>query len=131
MNMTATRKMDALNRVVLPADMRAALGVAPKDCMTLEEIATGVVALTAGNSGHTVRRVDELGRILLSSQLREEMNLDEKAEVRLICADGRILISAAVPVCRLCGRELGQETVQLHGYSVCAECVRALQKEAV
>ena len=131
MNMTATRKMDALNRVVLPADMRAALGITPKTGITVEEVTPNVVALTADDTGLIVRHIDELGRILLSPQIREEMNLDEKAEVRLVCADGRILISAAVPVCRICGHELEGEAVQLHGYSVCAECVRALQKEAV
>ena len=132
MKMATVRKMDTLNRVVLPADMRSALGMEPKCRVTLEQTEGGVIAIGTGDNGSGLTRtVDELGRVALPAELREALNLNQEAEVRMTCDGRRILLQASVPVCRLCGSEIKGRSLAFGGYAVCEDCVKAIQSAKI
>ena len=128
---TMVRKMDTLHRVVLPREMMAAAGIKPRDCLSIMADETGTVTLVKGETGECRRRVDELGRILLSPSIRNLLNLNENAEMRISCEDGKIILKSNVQVCRLCGSETGGSCVRVSGHPVCERCLKSLSQPAV
>lgn len=69
-----------------------------------------------------VRKLDELGRIVLPREFRQALDLSEKSEVR-IWADAensQIVIQKEEPTCIFCGNM--EDLKQLRGKSICALC---------
>lgn len=130
MKTTTVRKMDNMNRVVLPADMRAALGIGPKSYVSLEQDKEGVITIEKGEKG-SERMVDELGRIALSAEMREAMNLNSDAEVWMSCDGDRILLQAPVPVCRLCGCEIKGNHLSFGGSLICMDCLNLIKESKI
>lgn len=68
-----------------------------------------------------VRRVDELGRIVIPIELRRTMNIDEKDALEIYTdTDGRIILRKYQPGCS-CG-EL-QNLVNINGVVLCHNCI--------
>ena len=71
-----------------------------------------------------VRKIDELGRIVLPIELRNSMGLSPKDTLEIFVDDEKIILKKYQPACIFCGAE--QELVSHKGKNVCAECARAL-----
>lgn len=73
-----------------------------------------------------VRKLDELGRIVLPIELRRTLDIAERDELE-ICLDGdKIVLKKYEPACVFCG-DAG-ELVSYRGKNVCAKCVRKMSE---
>ncbi len=71
-----------------------------------------------------VRKVDELGRIVLPIELRRTLNIAEKDALEIYVDGESILLKKYEPACIFCGNA---KDVQVYkGKNICAECIRDL-----
>ncbi len=71
-----------------------------------------------------VRRVDELGRLVIPKELRREIGVMDGDEVEILGGEGCIVIKKYSPVCFLCGS--AEELVSFKGRKICSDCIREL-----
>lgn len=76
-----------------------------------------------------VRKVDELGRIVLPKELRVTLNIKEKDPLEIyVDDDGKIILKKYEPTCVFCGGM--NDIVRFHGYNVCKDCRKKLSEKA-
>ena len=69
-----------------------------------------------------VRKVDELGRIVLPIELRKSMEIDKKGDaVEIFIDDDRIILKKYQPACVFCGD--ADEVVPFGGKLLCRSCI--------
>jgi transcriptional pleiotropic regulator of transition state genes len=73
-----------------------------------------------------VRKVDELGRVVLPKELRDILNIAEKDPLEIFVEDGAIILQKYQPGCVFCS-DIGNLKV-LHGKGVCKKCIRELKQ---
>lgn len=73
-----------------------------------------------------VRKVDELGRIVLPIELRRNLDIEERDPVEIYLDGDKIVLQKYEPACLFCGSSLG--LVKYRGKNVCQECARNLGK---
>ena len=66
-----------------------------------------------------MRKVDNLGRIVIPKELRKKYGLEIGAELAFEDIGAGILVKASDKACRLCGRELEKA----HEIPLCPECI--------
>ena len=64
-----------------------------------------------------VRKVDELGRIVLPIELRRTLDIAEK--------DSSIVLKKYQPACIFC--DDAKDVIVYHGKNICPKCIKALQ----
>ena len=67
-----------------------------------------------------VRRIDELGRIVLPIELRRILELNERDRVEITAEDDRIILRKYEPACALCGRK--EELIPYREKQICRRC---------
>ena len=72
-----------------------------------------------------VRKVDELGRIVLPIELRRTLNIEIKDPLEIYVDGESIMLKKYQPACIFCGSS--DEVTQLKGKNVCGQCLRELQ----
>ena len=74
----------------------------------------------------SVRRIDELGRIVIPNEIRHVLHLGKTSTVILEVDDGRLIIKPIVNICANCGSiiPLGKK------YRLCDKCVREIRKKS-
>ena len=73
-----------------------------------------------------VRKVDELGRIVLPIELRRTMGIDIKDALEIFVDGASIVLRKYAQTCVFCGGSKG--VVEFRGKCVCADCLRELKK---
>ncbi len=73
-----------------------------------------------------VRKVDELGRIVLPIELRRTLNIDIRDPLEIYVDGESIMLKKYQPACIFCGSS--DDIRQVHGKNVCAKCISELQK---
>ena len=73
-----------------------------------------------------VRKVDELGRIVLPIELRRTLSINEKDALEIFVDNDKIVLQKYEPACIFCGS--ADDIVNYKGRNVCAECRSALSK---
>ena len=68
-----------------------------------------------------VRKVDELGRIVLPIELRRTLDIAERDELEIYLNDDKVILKKYEPSCIFCGSSCG--LVTYHGRNVCMECI--------
>ena len=68
-----------------------------------------------------VRKVDELGRIVLPVELRRTLDIAERDELEIYLDDDKVILKKYEPSCIFCGSSCG--LVSYHGRNVCMECI--------
>ena len=68
-----------------------------------------------------VRKVDELGRIVLPIELRRTLDIAERDELEIYLDDDKVVLIKYEPSCIFCGSSCG--LVTYHGRNVCMECI--------
>lgn len=68
-----------------------------------------------------VRKVDELGRIVLPIELRRTLDIAERDELEIYLDDDKVVLRKYEPSCIFCGSSCG--LVTYHGRNVCMECI--------
>ncbi|WP_312694481.1 AbrB/MazE/SpoVT family DNA-binding domain-containing protein [Caproiciproducens sp.] len=72
-----------------------------------------------------VRKVDELGRIVLPKELRITLNINEKDPLEIfVDEDGRIILKKYEPACIFCNSM--NDVVSFKGHNVCRECMQKI-----
>jgi transcriptional pleiotropic regulator of transition state genes len=74
-----------------------------------------------------VRRVDELGRIVLPIEIRKVLDIKVKDHIEIFMDDGRIVLQKCQPFCIFCGN--GENIVYFGGKRVCSECIEKLKEQ--
>lgn len=73
-----------------------------------------------------VRRVDELGRIVLPKELRNTFDIEEKDALEIYTEGNTIILKKYEPACIFCG-DAG-DVVSFRGRNVCKNCIKELQQ---
>lgn len=71
-----------------------------------------------------VRKVDELGRIVLPMELRRTFNIRKEDPLEIFVDEDSIVLRKYEPACIFCGSADG--VVQVHGKNVCRNCVNEM-----
>lgn len=72
-----------------------------------------------------VRKVDELGRIVLPVELRRTLNIAEKDALEIYVDDDRIILKKYEPTCIFCGNS--KEVISFKGKNICPACLSELK----
>ena len=75
-----------------------------------------------------VRKIDELGRIVLPSELRRVFGIREGEELEISVEGERVILQKRDDVCLFCGAE--DPAVQYRGRRVCQDCAAELGRQA-
>lgn len=76
-----------------------------------------------------VRKVDELGRIVLPIEMRRTLDIAEKDALEIFVEGDSIILRKYQNACVFCGSV--KELNQFKNRCVCAQCMEALKKEGV
>ena len=71
-----------------------------------------------------VRKVDELGRIVLPIELRRTLDIEEKDALEIYVDGNSVILRKYAPTCVFCGGEEGLG--HFKGKTICAKCRQEL-----
>ncbi len=72
-----------------------------------------------------VRKVDELGRIVLPIELRRTLNIEIKDPIEIYVDGDYILLKKYEPACVFCGN--AKDVQRIHDKNVCSNCIKELK----
>ena len=71
-----------------------------------------------------IRKVDDLGRIVLPIELRRMLDIAERDELEIYMENDQIILRKYEPACLFCGSD--RKLVSHNGKNVCRNCIRKL-----
>ncbi len=71
-----------------------------------------------------VRKVDELGRIVLPIELRRTLGIDERDALEIYVDGASVILRKYEPTCIFCGE--AADVVSYRGKNVCRSCLKEL-----
>jgi len=74
-----------------------------------------------------VRRVDELGRIVLPKELRDVLEIQERTPLEIFTDEDSIILKKHETACVFCGST--EDLTVFRGKQICAVCLGLLQKD--
>jgi transcriptional pleiotropic regulator of transition state genes len=74
-----------------------------------------------------VRRIDELGRIVLPSEIRRSLDINVKDPVEIFIDNERIILQKYSPSCIFCGD--ADNIVFFNGKRICAKCLEEIKNK--
>lgn len=75
-----------------------------------------------------VRKVDELGRIVLPIELRKNLDINIKDPLEIYVDGNSVVLKKYLPACIFCGE--ATDIVQFQGKNICGNCLQGISKEA-
>ncbi|MCI8649415.1 MAG: AbrB/MazE/SpoVT family DNA-binding domain-containing protein [Anaerotruncus sp.] len=75
-----------------------------------------------------VRKVDELGRIVLPIELRRTLDINEKDSLEIYVDGNHIILKKYEPACIFCNSSV--DVVNFKGKIICMECAKQLSETA-
>ncbi|MBC2581013.1 AbrB/MazE/SpoVT family DNA-binding domain-containing protein [Clostridium sp. DJ247] len=73
-----------------------------------------------------VRKVDELGRIVLPIELRRTLGIDLKDSLGIYVEGNNIILKKYNPSCIFCGD--AKDVINYKGKNICTSCIAELKK---
>lgn len=73
-----------------------------------------------------VRKIDELGRVVLPMELRRNLNLNIKDSIEIYVEGESIILKKYEPCCTFCGEVTN--ITQFKGKNVCDKCQKEITK---
>jgi transcriptional pleiotropic regulator of transition state genes len=73
-----------------------------------------------------VRKVDELGRVVLPIELRKTLDIAVKDALEIYVDGTSVILKKYEPACVFCGNAKNNETYQ--GKNICEDCRKELKK---
>lgn len=73
-----------------------------------------------------VRKVDELGRIVLPIELRRNLNIEIKDPLEIYVDEEYIVLKKYAPACIFCGN--AKDVKRIHDKNVCSDCLAEIKK---
>ncbi len=78
--------------------------------------------------GGFTRKIDDLGRIVVPKQLRQELGVDYSGAIIEMFFDGKqIIVKKAISKCVFCDAE--SELTEFEGKYICTSCLEKLKSE--
>ena len=74
-----------------------------------------------------VRKVDELGRVVLPKEIRTMLGIATKDPLEIFISGESIILKKYQPFCTFCGSSV--DLVSLDDKNICAECVKKLNSK--
>ena len=74
-----------------------------------------------------VRKVDELGRIVLPIELRRTLDIAEKDSMEIYIEGDAIILRKYQPACIFC--DSAKDIDSYRGKNVCSDCIRMLEEK--
>ena len=75
-----------------------------------------------------VRKVDELGRVVIPIELRRTLGIDEKDALEIYVDSEKIILKKYEPACVFCGS--ADDIQSYRGKNVCKECSKSMYQVA-
>lgn len=72
-----------------------------------------------------VRKVDELGRVVIPIELRRTMNIQEKDALEIFVDGERIILKKYEPACVFCGNADSMRNIM--GKNICMDCLSSIK----
>ncbi len=72
-----------------------------------------------------VRKIDELGRIVLPIDLRRTLDIEVKDSLEIFIDGGQIILKKYEPSCTFCGQ--AKDVVNYKGKNVCESCLNEIK----
>lgn len=74
-----------------------------------------------------VRKVDELGRIVLPIELRRTFGVEEKDRIEIFVDGESIILRKYQPACIFCDN--AKDIINYKGKNICPDCIRAMNEK--
>lgn len=74
-----------------------------------------------------VRKVDELGRIVLPIELRRTLGIEEKDRIEIFVDGESIILRKYQPACIFCDN--AKDIINYKGKNICPGCIRAMNEK--
>lgn len=74
-----------------------------------------------------VRKVDELGRIVLPIELRRTLGIEEKDRIEIFVDGESIILRKYWPACIFCDN--AKDIINYKGKNICPDCIRAMNEK--
>lgn len=71
-----------------------------------------------------VRKVDELGRIVLPMELRKSLDIDNKDSLEIYIEGDSIILKKYMPACIFCGE--ANDVISFKGKNICKNCLKQI-----
>ncbi len=71
-----------------------------------------------------VRKVDELGRIVIPIEMRRTLGIGEREPLEIFVDQDSIVLKKYSPVCMFCGNE--RDNIEYRGKHICRKCISDL-----
>jgi len=68
-----------------------------------------------------VRKVDELGRVVVPKELRRVLSIGDGEPVEIYVEDDKIILRKYQPYCLFCGSS--EQVAEIKGKKICAACL--------
>jgi AbrB family transcriptional regulator, transcriptional pleiotropic regulator of transition state genes len=68
-----------------------------------------------------VRKIDDLGRMVIPIELRKTMNIDKKDPMEIFVDEEKIILKKYEPACIFCGN--ADDTIEFKGKLICKDCL--------
>lgn len=78
-------------------------------------------------SSGIVRKVDELGRIVLPIELRRTLGIEEKDRIEIFVDGESIILRKYQPACIFCDN--AKDIINYKGKNICPDCIRAMNEK--
>ena len=78
-----------------------------------------------GKATGIVRKIDELGRIVLPVELRRTLDIQEKDDVEIYVDGASIILRKYQPSCVFCGS--AKNILKFKGKNLCPRCLKAIK----
>ena len=73
-----------------------------------------------------VRKVDELGSIVLPSELRKSLGIEVKDSLEIYTSGDSVILKKYLPACVFCGE--ANDIITFKGKNICKNCLRQVSK---
>jgi len=73
-----------------------------------------------------VRKVDELGRVVIPIELRRTLEIAEKDSLEIYVDGEQIILKKYAPACIFCGQ--AKNVQQFKGKNICPACLKEMKK---
>lgn len=125
------RKVDQLGRIVIPKELRRTLQIVEIEDSLEIFVENNTIVLTKYNDNSdiygVIRRVDQLGRIVLPIELRRKLDiLVEKDSLEIYIDGNSIILKKYEPACVFCNN--ARNVFIFKGKNICPDCIKEIQE---
>ena len=75
-----------------------------------------------------IRRVDELGRVVLPIEIRRILDIEERDPLEIILEEDRIVLRKLQPTCIFCGAE--EDLHEYRSKRICRDCLESINAQS-